>query len=204
MRWRERRVPRPPALAGKEESMKGRGVLMTGAALLAAMAAAAGPGWAQTAPHVHGVVALQVAIDGPRVVLTLKAPLDSLVGFERAPRTDAERRVAADALARLREPDDLFRLDAPAACRRVSVQVEAPVLEARPAAGAAAASRDGHADLAAEIVYECGRPEALKALEVGLADRFKRTRRVEVEVVGPRGQSKTTLRGAARQVRLDR
>jgi hypothetical protein len=179
--------------------------LMTGAALLAAMAGTAGPGRAQTAPHVHGVVALQVAIDGPRVVLTLRAPLDSLVGFERAPRTEAQRRLAAQALASLREPDELFRLDAPAACRRVSVQVEAPVLEARPGdAAAAAAGRDGHADLDAEIVYECGRPEALKVLEVGLADRFKRTRRVEVEVVGPRGQSKTTLRGATRQVRLDR
>jgi hypothetical protein len=63
------------------------------------------------APHVHGVVALDVALEGPRVVLSLKAPLDSLVGFERAPRTDAERRAAADVPARLREPDALFKLD---------------------------------------------------------------------------------------------
>lgn len=92
------------------------------------------------APHVHGVVALDVALDvaleGPRVVLSLKAPLDSLVGFERAPRTDAERRAAADVPARLREPDALFKLDPATGCRRVSVEVAAPVLVARSATAA--------------------------------------------------------------------
>jgi hypothetical protein len=157
---------------------------------------------ALAAPHVHGVVALDVALEGPRVVLSLKAPLDSLVGFERAPRTDAERRAAADVLARLRQPDALFRLDAAAGCRRVSAEVAAPVLEARP--GAAKGSADGHAELEAQIAYDCSQPDALKTLEVGLADTFKRIRRIDVQVAGSRGQFKVTLRGAARSVQLQR
>ena len=172
------------------------------AAAAAALVCGALATGALAAPHVHGVVALDVALEGPRVVLSLKAPLDSLVGFERAPRTDAERRAAADALARLREPDALFRLDAAAGCRRVSAEVAAPVLEARP--GAAKGSADGHAALEAQIAYDCARPGELKTLEVGLADTFKRIRRVDVQVAGPRGQTKVTLRGATRSVPLQR
>ena len=41
--------------------------------------------------HVHGAVQLDVAVDGPTLTLTLEAPLDSVVGFERAPRTAAEK-----------------------------------------------------------------------------------------------------------------
>ena len=177
-------------------------VVQKHAAAAAALACGALATGALAAPHVHGVVALDVALEGPRVVLSLKAPLDSLVGFERAPRTDAERRAAADALARLREPDALFRLDAAAGCRRVSAEVAAPVLEARP--GAAKGSADGHAALEAQIAYDCARPGELKTLEVGLADTFKRIRRVDVQVAGPRGQTKVTLRGAARSVPLQR
>lgn len=40
--------------------------------------------------HTHGVVTLGVAVDQSTITLELSAPLESLVGFERAPRTDAE------------------------------------------------------------------------------------------------------------------
>ena len=45
--------------------------------------------------HEHGRLRLAIAIDGEQLSIALEAPLDSLVGFERAPRTDAERRSAA-------------------------------------------------------------------------------------------------------------
>ena len=172
------------------------------AAAAAALVCGALATGALAAPHVHGVVALDVALEGPRVVLSLKAPLDSLVGFERAPRTDAERRAAADVLARLRQPDVLFRLDAAAGCRRVSAEVAPPVLEA--GLGAAKGSIEGHADLRAQIAYDCSRSDELKTLEVGLADTFKRILRIDVQVAGPRGQAKVILRGAARSVPLQR
>ena len=40
--------------------------------------------------------------------MALELPLDSLLGFERAPRTDAERKAAADVLARLRSGGTLY------------------------------------------------------------------------------------------------
>jgi hypothetical protein len=40
-------------------------------------------------PHSHGRLALEVAVDPQTITLTMEAPLDNFLGFERAPRTDA-------------------------------------------------------------------------------------------------------------------
>jgi hypothetical protein len=44
---------------------------------------------AQEHAHVHGLVSLNVAVDGRILTVQLEAPLDSLLGFEHRPRTDA-------------------------------------------------------------------------------------------------------------------
>ncbi|MGA1326740.1 MAG: ZrgA family zinc uptake protein [Rubrivivax sp.] len=157
-------------------------------------------------PHVHGVAALDVAIDGSTLVVRVDMPLDSLVGFERAPRTAAERRAAAQALARMRDAGAWLQPDAAALCRPAAIDVRAPVLEtgAVTASAVASGADDGHADLEAEIRFDCDQPARLTALRVGLAEAFPRVRRIDVQVAGPQGQSKTVLRGAARTVRLTR
>jgi hypothetical protein len=158
-------------------------------------------------PHVHGVAALDVAIDGSTLVVRVDMPLDSLVGFERAPRTAAERRAAAQALARMRDAGAWLQPDAAALCRPAVIDVRAPALEtgAVTASSAVASGKDdGHADLEAEIRFDCDQPARLTTLRVGLAEAFPRVRRIDVQVAGPQGQSKTVLRGAARTVRLTR
>ena len=79
-------------------------------------------------PHQHGAMKLGVAVEGADVTLVVEMPLDGLVGFERAPRTDAERKAAAAALATMRDGAALFRLDAAAQCTLASAKVAAPVL----------------------------------------------------------------------------
>jgi Protein of unknown function (DUF2796) len=153
--------------------------------------------------HEHGALKLDVAVDGNRLTIGMEAPLDNLLGFERAPRTDAERKAAADVLARLRSPDKgspLFTADAAAQCTLSKAEVQAPVLEA----GAKADSKDGHADLDASYEFTCAQPAELRALDVGLFDAYQRIRRIDVQVVGAKGQSKATLRRPARSVKLVR
>ncbi|MDH5541220.1 MAG: DUF2796 domain-containing protein, partial [Rhizobacter sp.] len=69
-----------------------------GAVALGLSSAAAAAGKA----HEHGALRLDVAVEATSVTLQLQAPLDSLVGFERAPRTEAERQRVDQALARLK------------------------------------------------------------------------------------------------------
>jgi len=159
--------------------------------------AAAGAGAAYAAkPHEHGVVKLDVAVEGDKLTVALEAPLDNLLGFERAPRTEAERKAASEVMARLRAPAGLFAADAAAQCALAKTDVQAPVLEG------SAKAKDGHADLDATYEFKCAQPAQLRALDVGLFEAYKRIQRIDVQVAGPQGQSKTTLRRPARSVKL--
>lgn len=170
---------------------------------LAGLALASAPAWSAGQTHEHGAMKLDVTIDGSNLVIAMEAPLDNLLGFERAPRTDAERQAAAAVLARLRNPGQspaLFVPDAAALCTLRKAQVQAPVLEP----GAKAGSGSEHADLDASYEFSCAQPGELRSLQVGLFDAYKRIRRVDVQVAGPRGQSKVTLKRPARTVPLSR
>lgn len=171
--------------------------------LAAALCAVASTVSAAGKPHEHGALKLDVAIEGHKLTIEMEAPLDNLLGFERAPRTDAERKAAADVLARLRSPDKgtpLFVPDASAQCTLGKAEVQAPVLEP----GATPATQDEHADLDASYEFSCAKPDELRLLEVGLFDAYKRTQRIDVQVAGPKGQAKVTLRRPARKVPLVR
>lgn len=170
---------------------------------------------AASKPHEHGVVRLDVSIEGQQVTIAMTAALDNWLGFERAPRTDAERKAAAEVLARLRNPSQgaaLFALNAQAQCQLAQAEVSAPVLEpaAKPAAAPAAppppATKGGaeHADLEASYSFQCAQPAQLRSLDLGLLDAYKRIQRIEVQVAGPKGQAKVTLRRPARSVTLTR
>jgi Protein of unknown function (DUF2796) len=128
-------------------------------------------------------------------------PLDAMLGFERAPRTDAERQAAAAVLARWRNLDKaaaLFATDAAAQCVLTQAQVQAAVLESSPKP----AAHNEHAELDVTYEFTCAQPAQLRSLTLGLFEAFVRIQRVDVQVVGPRGQAKTTLKRPSKVVKL--
>ncbi|GAB4042672.1 MAG: DUF2796 domain-containing protein [Rubrivivax sp.] len=150
---------------------------------------------AQPGAHVHGQAKLEVVIDGPLLAIALESPLDGLVGFEHPPRTAPQKQAAARALALLKEPPRLFTLPPEAGCRSEATEVVAPVLEGQ-------ASKDGHGDLDARWTFRCTAPEKLATLEQGLFAAFPRLSRLEVQVAGPKGQRKQSLKRPERAVRF--
>jgi hypothetical protein len=158
---------------------------------LAAPAAVAGR------PHQHGVAELALVIEGSLVSAQLDTPLDSLVGFERAPRTPAERDRAQAALARLSAPDGLLPMPASAGCAAPSATVHAPVLQGEAAA-------DGHADAQVTWTWRCARTDGLRSLTHGLFEAFAPLQRVQVTVVTATGQHRVTLRRPQRELRWGR
>jgi Protein of unknown function (DUF2796) len=172
-------------------------------ALAVALGGGAGTAWAAGKAHEHGALKLDVVIEGNSLTIALETPLDNLLGFERAPRTDAERKAAADLLARLRSLNPgapLFALDAAASCALTQAEVRAPVLEP----GAGPAPKGQHADLDARYDYTCAKPAELRTLDVALFDAYKRAQRIDVQVAGPKGQAKVTLKRPARKIALVR
>lgn len=191
------------------------------AALAAAVLAPAA--WAGKA-HEHGVARLDVGVEAGRVTLSLEVPLEDLVGFERAPRNEAERAAVTAALARLGEVDRLVRIDGAAGCGAGKVVLVAPMwgIEASPAlpagasspapaaparapsAPAAPAVREGHGDLEATFEFRCSNAPRAGHVEVGLFEAFARLKRIEVQAVTPRGQMKVVLRRPQARIGLAR
>lgn len=186
--------------------------------------------WAGKA-HEHGVARVDIGVETGRITLDLELPLEDLAGFERAPRTDAERATVAAVLARLREADKLVRIDGAARCGPGKVELTAlpwgvdaaaPAANApanvanKAASGAATGATSGaasgatstassvHGDLAARYQFLCPATDGARHLELGLFDAFARLRRIEVQVVTPRGQIKVVLRRPQGRVSLAR
>ncbi len=165
-----------------------------GLTLLAASTAWAGK------PHVHGAATLDVAVEANRLTITLDTPLDGLLGFERAPRTDAERRTADQAIATLRAADALFTIDPAAGCRLASVELVSAPLKLGPAA--TAAKDDGHGDLEAEFAFDCAKAPAF--VDVGLFKAFARLSTLAVQTATAKGQRKLSLKRPAQRIDLTR
>jgi len=152
--------------------------------------------------HVHGVMHLDIALDGPLLQVELRAPQDSLVGHERAPRTAAERQAAAAALAVLRDAPSWLRPDPAAGCVAGPVALQPGRLE--PAAATAPGAAGDHVDVAATVQWQCATPAALRGADVLLLARFARTERIDVQLAGASGPAHQTLRRASARVRLQR
>jgi hypothetical protein len=167
---------------------------------LAAAAALAAPAYAHKA-HVHGVMNLNLAIDGPVLSVELVTPQDSLVGHERRARPGAETTAAGVALALLREAPRWLQPDAAAGCSAGPVTIVPGKLEGPVPAGE---KDSGHADVEARVEWRCQAPAALKGVDVLLFDAFRRAERIEVQVAGGSGPAKQTLRRGQRRVALAR
>ncbi|MDL2336832.1 MAG: DUF2796 domain-containing protein [Pseudomonadota bacterium] len=165
-------------------------LLITGAAL------------AQGRPHVHGVAELNVAVEPGRITLQIETPLDSLLGFERAPRGVAETRVAETTIAALKAADALFKFTPAAGCTSASVELSSAALKL--GTPDPAEQHEGHADLDATYVFKCADAAKATEVDVGLFDAFIRMQSLKVEVVTAKGQFKRDLKRPSKRVSLVR
>ncbi len=125
--------------------------------------------------HTHGVGQMSVVLEASQLRVEVELPLDTLVGFERSPRTDAEREAA----------------------RATVTEVDPSLLE-----GPVRPAPHGHADASVRLLFECGQVAQLGALELVLFEAFSRLVRLEVQIVTPSGQSKATMRRPDQRLRL--
>lgn len=166
--------------------------------------AAAGAGVMAGGVHEHGLAVLRVVLDGGALEIELATPLDTLVGFEHAPRTAAQRAALEVAERGLRDGAALFGLPEAAGCALMAVSLASPWLQSEDRADAGGAAHvqagDGdHGELVAGYRFQCARPQALDALQLRLFELFPRLRAVRAEWASARGQGAAKLtRGQAR------
>jgi hypothetical protein len=148
-------------------------------ALLMASVLLALPVQAQKA-HTHGTGKLDVVVEGGRLTLAAEIPLEDLVGFERAPRSEKER-AAVDAMRAYFRSGKAFVPSAAAGCTLGEAKVEATTPE------------KGHAELGATLVYECAASAELRQIEAALFQEYKRLKRLDARVVSAKGQKAARL-----------
>lgn len=161
-------------------------------------------GHGPTAAHVHGAATLDVALDGNEVTFELSTPLDNLVGFERAPRTDAERQRFTAAVGKLRDANAMFPLDPAAGCVAAPPTLTSPLLLPDGTVNASPSSQgDGHADLQATYTFRCADASRVRHVDVGLF-AFAHLRTIAVQASTPGGQFKRQLKRPTPRLQLAR
>jgi Protein of unknown function (DUF2796) len=165
--------------------------------------------WAhEPGTHIHGRAVLEIAIDGAAVQINLNSPLDNLLGFERAPRNEKERRAVKAMALKFNQPDSLFVFTPAAQCRVASINLASPVLAPDLLAPASDSGKSGdedtaknggtiktstHAELEATWHFRCTVPQALQGLDVRLFQLFSGLQRLDAAVAGPKGQTSAKL-----------
>lgn len=189
-------------------------------ALIATAATLALPALAHQQAHTHGRLSLDVAVDAQTLTLTLESPLDGFLGFERAPRTDAERKRVSDMVARLNAADQLFQPDPAAACTLSTVTLTSAALglgeakkeddhghdekQGHDGKPGHAHAQDEHADIDIDIVFQCAQAPQARYIDLKLFEAFPRIRTIDAQVAAPQGQFKRTLRPNAPRLQLGR
>jgi hypothetical protein len=135
-----------------------------------------------------------VSLDGQTLQITFDGPADNIVGFERAPKTEAQKNTVAKAEQQLKNPARLFVIPAEARCEPQPARVELKL----PPPG----SREEHSEAEAEWRWRCDKPDALTQIEVTLFKLFPRLKTLRAEVVTARGQRTATLKASAARLKI--
>lgn len=171
--------------------------MFSAAALITAGLALAASAQAHGDKHEHGVVHLDVAIEGATLVLQLESPLDSVLGFEHQPRTPEQRQAVEQMLKRLRDGAALFSPNAQAGCRFEGAEIESALIAApgTPASDRSdTADKAEHLDVDATYRFRCTATPALGQLTHQLFATFPRIQRIEAQVATPKGQRRQVLK----------
>ncbi|MFC7422203.1 DUF2796 domain-containing protein [Iodobacter arcticus] len=131
--------------------------------------------------HVHGVAEMDVAIEGKKLVITLESPADNLLGFEHAPKNDAEKAKLKAVSEQLQNADNLFTIDAAAQCKATTPQIKMPDF-----------GKKGHSDIDAEYHFECAATPSSIALP--LWKNFAGFKKITVNLANANGQKQIKLK----------
>jgi Protein of unknown function (DUF2796) len=173
--------------------VRARALLLS--ALLASPAIAADKPAAERHPgHRHGAASLQVGVEGRVLQIALEGPADNILGFEHAPKTDAQRKAVARAEEQLKQPDRLFSIPSSAGCQVQPARVEMKL----PTSG----SRETHSEIDTEWRWDCAKPEALTQIDVALFKVFPRLKELRVQIVTAKGQTAVVLRPGAPRLKV--
>ena len=176
--------------------------------------------------HAHGHGTLDIVVEGDQALIELRIPAVNVVGFEHAPRDDAEHEAVRRALEPLQDGGSLFALSADADCAVEAAAADIVSLseddhhdegdheadehaahedehaEHDDEGSETAAGEEEHSELQATYRFRCGAPEQLSQVDVRLFEHLHDVEEISVRVVTPTAQSATDLHPGSTTVAL--
>lgn len=137
--------------------------------------------------HQHGHGTFNLALEGDRVTIDFEAPGVDIVGFEHAPKTEAEKAAIAAAKQKLAEPLTLFGIPADAQCK---VGEAAVALEGAHEGHDHGDKGEGHTEFQAQYLLQCANVKALTRLDFQFFAAFKGAAELAVVAISEKGQVK--------------
>lgn len=150
--------------------------------------------------HVHGTAELRLAIDGGVVEAELALPAKDVVGFEYAPRDEADEAAIAGALEALEAGVALIGISPAAECLQSRFDVVAS-----PGGATADGHEDhghddkapqgeehregGHSEFVLRYRFDCATPEAITAIQPTLFAAFPSVGAIDVQALTAMGQA---------------
>ena len=146
--------------------------------------------------HVHGIAALNLALEGKEVHIELDSPAANIVGFEHAPSSKADHAAIDKAVAILKDGNGLFQFNADAGCEMEKVDIASELLEDEHHDHDKKAEHDhkdhdhdhehegeAHSDIEVAYHFECSAPGKLTQLTVELFESFSGMEKLKVQYV---------------------
>lgn len=170
-------------------------------AALAATAPQAEDAQRELGAHVHGIGALNIAVQGAEVAMELHVPGADIVGFEHAAETAEDKAALDAAVALLERPLELFKLPEAAGCVVTSAAAVFETAADDHDHGEEGHAEDGHdedghddhaegarhAEFDADYLLTCGDPTALDRIAFAYFAAFPNARELDVQLVSDKG-----------------
>ena len=170
--------------------------------------------------HVHGIAALNLALEGKEVHIELDSPAANIVGFEHAPSSKADHAAIDKAVATLKNGNRLFRFNAGAGCEMEDVKIASELIEdehhdhdkhsddhdheKKTEHDHEEHEHEGevHSDIEVAYHFECSAPGKLTQLTVELFEAFSGMEKLKVQYVIEAKQGAAELTASSHVVKF--
>jgi Protein of unknown function (DUF2796) len=142
--------------------------------------------------HAHGQGQMQIIIDGPVLRGELQIPMESLLGHEYLPRSQAQKNAMAQLRQALNNPTYVMQPAPAAQCQATESRATSPMFEGR--------DEGGHSSLLFVFAWRCEQPQQLRKIDFPLFGKHPRLKEIAVEMVSPGAQRALRIKAAQAQL----
>jgi len=153
--------------------------------------------------HIHGGAMLAIVSENNRISIEFETPLFNLLGFEYAPRTDAEKMRVVIVEQTLADPQNLIRFNADAKCTYLPFNSKVELFDDHGEDehddhdedhdDDHEENSDNHTDVILNYELTCKAIDKLKKVHVEFFDVFSNFTELEIVYLGPAQQMSTNL-----------